>query len=90
MSNELPMMDTPTPPVPATQANSLRSRYVVRRGNSTNYEPLIGNATKGEVEARLEREIVGGQVQEIDLYEYVGTVKLKRSSEMVNVFEAQE
>jgi hypothetical protein len=83
-------MEPPLAPAPAQPTGTtMRPRFVVRRGNSTNLEPLVGT-TKEEVEARLDREVTSGQVQEIDLYEYVGTVKVKRTSEMVNVFEVDK
>lgn len=78
---------TPAPgPSTITSASTLRPRFVVRRENG--FTPLIGT-TKEEVAERLDREITSGQVQEVDLYEYVGTVRAKRVSEMINVFEGE-
>lgn len=74
----------PTVPTPSPSSSPTRPRFVVRRAGAL--EPLVGT-TKEEVEARLDREVTSGQVQEIDLYEYVGTVRMKRVSEKVNAFE---
>lgn len=84
-----PKLQAPAPAQPTGAASSLRPRYVVRRGGGTSFEPMLVS-TKAECEERLDREVIEGRVSEVDLYEYVGTVRLKRDSVMVNVFNEAE
>jgi len=60
-------------------------RFVVRRGSNASPVAVMAN-DKAEVMERLAREIIMGQSQEIHLYEYVGTIRAVRTTEVVNIF----
>jgi hypothetical protein len=69
-------------------ANDLDRKYVVSRNGKL--EKLTKCVSRAEADIRIEREIVAGQFNEIDLYEYVGTYRPKKTYEVVNIFEEPE
>jgi hypothetical protein len=81
VADEAPATATPAGP----GAGSLRPRYVVRRDGRL--EPMNGATTRAEADTRIDREITTGQVQEVDLYVYLGTFKPKRVVEVFDAFK---
>lgn len=68
-------------------ANEDRKFVVSRNGK---LEKLTKCTNRSEADCRIEREIVGGQFNEIDLYVYVGTYRPKKTAEMVDIFAEPE
>ena len=64
-------------------------RFVVRRGNNDTPQSVIA-ASKDELMNRLTQEVIQGQVLEVHVYEYVGTVRQVKTAEVVNIFTEDE